>query len=272
MSFVKETIRVMGVDVYCEHDFNGKPPIVLIHGYLASTYTYHKVLPLLQEHFSVLAIDLPGFGKSEKSKSFRYSFENYAKLVTACMDVFNISSAMLVGHSMGGQVVMNVAKFSPERVLKLVLLNSSGYLKRANRLLIFSSYLPFFHRFVHYHINKHDVKDVLKDVLYDHSLIDEDMIEQYKRPIMDGNFPHSLIRLLRHREGDLSNEELNHLQVPALLLWGKQDKVVPLYIGEKLEKELPQANLKVYDKVGHLITDERPREVVEDIVMFSFNK
>ncbi|WP_279401659.1 alpha/beta fold hydrolase [Piscibacillus salipiscarius] len=143
MSLNKETIRVMNVNIYCEYNISEKPPLILIHGYLSSTYTFHRIMSKLSENYSVIAIDLPGFGRSEKSKSFRYSFENYAQLIKEVMDYFHITRVTLVGHSMGGQVSLNVAKFYPEKVSKLILLNSSGYLKRANQLLILSSYLPF---------------------------------------------------------------------------------------------------------------------------------
>lgn len=268
MSLVKENIQVMNLNLYCEHSITEKPPIILIHGYLSSTYTFHRVMPLLEKYFSIIAIDLPGFGRSEKSKKFRYSFENYAKLIREVLDYFNIQKAMLVGHSMGGQVSLNVAKFYPERVEKLVLLNSSGYLKRAKRLLILSSYLPFFHHYVHYHINKHDVKHELKKVLYDHSLITNEMMEEYKRPLVEKEFPHSLIRLLRHREGDLSSEDLKRIHTPALLIWGKQDEVVPYKVGQRLVDELPNAELVAFDHAGHLITEEKPNEVVNEILKF----
>ncbi|SER19344.1 alpha/beta fold hydrolase [Piscibacillus halophilus] len=269
MKVQKETVQVMNVDLYCEHVFNEKPPIVLIHGFLSSTYTFNKVIPLLAEYFSVLAIDLPGFGRSEKSKKFRYSFENYAKLVTHCMDHFNIDQAFLVGHSMGGQIVLNVAKNYPERVRKLVLLNSSGYLKRANRLFIWCSYLPFFPIYVHHHVNKHDVRQELENVLYDHSLITDQMITEYKRPLSDKLFYHSLIRLLRHREGDLSSKDLQLIDHPSLILWGKEDQVVSLRVGKRLHQELKSSQLVVFEQAGHLITEEKPMEITRHIVVFT---
>ncbi|WP_279401658.1 alpha/beta fold hydrolase [Piscibacillus salipiscarius] len=94
-------------------------------------------------------------------------------------------------------------------------------------------------------------------------------MEEYKRPLLEKDFPHSLIRLLRHREGDLSSQDLNQIYTPALLIWGKQDEVVPFKVGQKLASELPNANLIAYDQAGHLITEEKPVEVVEQILKFA---
>ncbi|WP_017185942.1 alpha/beta fold hydrolase [Alkalibacillus haloalkaliphilus] len=265
----KETINVLDVEVYCEHSINEKPPIILIHGFLASTFTYNQIVQSLSRHYSVLLIDLPGFGRSEKSITFNYSFENYTKLILAIMDYFKLEDAFFVGHSMGGQVSLNVAKYAPQRVKKIVLLCSSGYLKKANRFLRYGSYLPLFHWYAYRYFQKKDVRGVMERVLYDHSLITDKMMEEYKRPLMEQDFYKSLLRLLRHREGDLLTEELKQINTPTLLIWGKEDEIVPLKIGEKLNEDLPNSELVVYEKAGHLITDERPKEVYEQIVSFA---
>ncbi|MCP8615272.1 alpha/beta fold hydrolase [Salirhabdus salicampi] len=265
----KEYISISNVNVYCEYILNGKPPIVLIHGYLSSTYTFNRLMPLLTEHFSVIAIDLPGFGRSEKSRTFYYSFANYGKLVLECMDYFGIEKAFLAGHSMGGQLVINAAKIAPERVQKLILLCSSGYQKRVNKSLVFSSYLPFFHIYARRYIGQKTIREALEDVLYDHSLITDEMMTEFERPLLQKDFYKSLIRLLRHREGDLPSSELAKIDTQALLIWGEEDKVVPLNIGKRLVRDLPNATLISYPQTGHLITEERPRELFQDIVSFT---
>ncbi|SHF92046.1 alpha/beta fold hydrolase [Ornithinibacillus halophilus] len=258
----------MGVKVYAEYCFNEKPPILLLHGFVASSYSFHKLIPLLKNDFSIITIDLPGFGRSEKSTTFTYSYKNYAKLVLACMDYFKLDTIYLAGHSMGGQISLNIALLQPERIKKLILFASSAYLKRAKKSLILSSYLPFFHLYARHEIQKNGVRETLENVIYDHSLITEELIEEYKRPINEKDFSKSLVRLLRHREGDLSPEQLQRIQKPALLLWGEQDKVVSLKIGKKLAKDLPNAKLLSYKNAGHLITEEKPNELYHEIIKF----
>ncbi|MBU9713759.1 alpha/beta fold hydrolase [Evansella tamaricis] len=265
----KEMITLSDVSIYCEYLFNGKPPILLIHGFVSSTYTFNRLVPLLEKHFSIIAIDLPGFGRSEKSTSFVYSFENYAKVVAECIDYFGLTDVYVVGHSMGGQIALYTAKYIPDKISKLVLLCSSGYLKKAKKLLVYSTYLPFFHLFVQQYIQRKDVEEYLKNVFYNPSYITEDHKKHFGKPLLEKNFYKSLGRLLRYREGDLSSDELKRIETPTLLLWGKEDRVVPMDVGEKLVKDLPNAKLKSFDYAGHLVTEERPLDVYKEIISYT---
>ncbi|MED4228575.1 alpha/beta hydrolase [Neobacillus cucumis] len=268
-------IKVGNVTLYCEYLLNDKPPILLIHGFASSTYTFRRIIPLLQKRFSILAVDLPGFGKSEKSTSFVYSFQNYAKLMIECIDKFGFENIYIVAHSMGGQIALNMALLAPERINKLILLCSSGYLKPAKKLLIWSSYLPFFEKLIHYSVHRKEVKDHLRNVFFDHSLINEELIQEFGRPLTEKGFYKALIRLLRHREGDLLPQQLQKIEVPTLLIWGVEDRVVPLEVGQQLVRDLPVAQLITYEKTGHLITEERPDVVIKNILLhtiYGFNQ
>ena len=269
MNFTKTHIKILNTTIYCEHRLQDKPTIFLIHGFVASSYTFNRLKVLLANNFSVIAIDLPGFGKSEKSTSFTYSFDNYASLVLECMDHFQKKEAYVAGHSMGGQIALYTAMKKPDRVKKLILFCSSGYLPKAKNYLIFSSYLPFFQLIARRKINSQSVVRNLRNVFYDHSFITDDQIEEYGRPLQDKNFPRSLVRLLRHREGDLTSEQLKEIKTPTLLLWGEEDKVVPLPIGRKLAKDLPYAKLISYEKAGHLLTEEKAQQVYKEILSFT---
>ena len=268
IELTEEMITIDKTKIYCEHSLNDKPPIILIHGFLASSYSFTKVIPLIAKDFSVLAFDLPGFGKSDKSTSFHYSFKGYSNLVVKIMDHFKMNQAYLAGHSMGGQVSLYTAKNYPERVLKLILLNSSGYMKKPVAKLVTASYLPFFPVFAKRYLKRIGVEKTLQSVLYDDSLINQEMINAYERPLLARDFYKSLTRLVRHREGDLPAEEVRKIKTPALLLWGKQDRITPLKVGKQLAKDLPNATLKVFDETGHLITEERPKEITQEMKEF----
>ncbi|WP_060678977.1 alpha/beta fold hydrolase [Virgibacillus halodenitrificans] len=267
-NYKQKHIQLPSGETYAEYVLNDKPPILLLHGFVSSTYTFHQLMPLLKEKFSVIAIDLIGFGKSEKSTSFIYSYANYAKLIKECMDYFDIKKISIAGHSMGGQIALYTAKQYPEKIDRLVLLASSGYLPRAKKRLIFVSYLPFFHLFARRHVQKQGVASTLKNVLYNQEYITPELIDAYGAPLKEKNFYKALIRLLRYREGDLNQEALNQIKQPTLLIWGKEDKVVSLRVGMQLEKDLPHATLISYPDTGHLVTEERPEEVYRDIISF----
>lgn len=264
----KEIIRLSGLNVYCEYKLQDKPPIIFIHGFVSSVVTFRRMMPYLSRHYSVVALDLPGFGKSEKCTSFVYSYENYARLIARCMEYFKLEKAVLAGHSMGGQIALYTARLIPERVEKLILLASSGYLDKAKAWQRYATYLPFSELAAKYVVHKKTVPDYLKNVLYDHSFITDQLIEAYGAPLKEKKFYQALIRLLRYREGDLPAGELKRITTPALLIWGKEDRVVPFEIGKQLESDLPNARLICYDHSGHLLTEERPKTISEEILYF----
>src|SRR4051794_33015630 len=141
------TMNILGVNVHYEvyEKKTPKPTLVLIHGFLSSTFCYRRIIPLLENDFNIIAIDLPPFGKTEKSTKFIHSYKNMAKVVIELIEGLQIKRAYLVGHSMGGQVSLIAAKERPDLFEKVVLLCSSGYMKRISPSLKIGSYLPYFY-------------------------------------------------------------------------------------------------------------------------------
>jgi pimeloyl-ACP methyl ester carboxylesterase len=264
------TANIHGVNIHYElyNQRSNQPFIVLIHGFLSSTFSYRRLIPYLMNDFSVLALDLPPFGKSEKSIRFQYTYKNLATLVIELLARLQIRSCILVGHSMGGQISLNIAKQRPDLVQQMILLCSSGYLKRAQMPLLLSTYIPYFHLYVKRWLERQGVEKNLLNVIYDHSLIDEEMCKGYEQPFYDEQIFKALARLIRHREGDLSSEELKKIETPSLLVWGEEDKVVPIHIGKRLHQDLPNSQFISFPKTGHLLPEEKPSHVYEQILRF----
>jgi pimeloyl-ACP methyl ester carboxylesterase len=264
-------LNVNNVQIYYEYFDHENPDakvIVLVHGFLSSTISFRQLLPGLTKEYKVIALDLPGFGQSEKSKSFIYKLSNLGQLIIDFLDKLNIQNAILIGHSMGGQICMHAAKKAPDRIDKLILLGCCSYVKRASRSLIACSYLPMFTWGMRSWIQKKDIKQNLLSVLHDSKLVTQEMIDGYSKPISEAAFINSLIRLLRHREGDMSSEELREINQPVLMIWGKEDKVIPVKTGYRLKHDLPNAELIVYEKCGHLMMEEKPKEITTEIIRF----
>ncbi|WP_223701519.1 alpha/beta fold hydrolase [Sutcliffiella deserti] len=268
------TANINGVNVFYEfhHDstsgISTKPTLVMIHGFLSSSFSFRRLIPLLTKEYTILAIDLPPFGKSEKSKKFVYSYENLARVVILLLEKLFIKRTVLIGHSMGGQIALNVSNQKPELVEKVVLLCSSGYLKRLPNSIVFSSKIPYFYLYLKYWLARKGPIQNLLNVVYDHSLIDDEMIEGYVQPFYDDQIFHALTRMIRDREGDLAQEILKKIETPSLLIWGEEDKVVPLEVGKRLNRDLPNSNLITYKKTGHLLPEEKPLHVCDNIINF----
>ncbi|MFD1736464.1 alpha/beta fold hydrolase [Bacillus salitolerans] len=266
------TTTLKGIDLHYEvyhHRANQqKPTFVLIHGFLSSTFSYRRLIPLLAKEYRVVAVDLPPFGKSGKSNNFIYSNKNLASLIIGLLDLLGIKDIILVGHSMGGQIALNMIKQKPEYVRNVILLCSSGYLKKSKRSLVLSSYLPFFASYLKYYLAKQGVLHNLRNVVFDHTMIDEEMMLGYEQPFYNNQIFNALAKMIRHREGDLSSKDLQEIDTKSLLIWGTEDKVVPLHIGERLHEDLRNSKLITYEKTGHLLPEEKPFHIKEQILEF----
>ncbi|EIJ80713.1 alpha/beta hydrolase fold protein [Bacillus methanolicus PB1] len=272
-SVFNDSRNINGIDVYYEYYLNeqSNETIVLLHGFLSSTFSFRRLIPLLNEDFNVISIDLPPFGKSGKSYNFIYSYENIARTVISLLESLDIRKISVTGHSMGGQISLKIASLRPDLVKKAVLLCSSAYLKRSKLPLILSSYIPYFHLYVKMWLIKSGVRNNLQNVVYDHSLIDEEMMYGYMKPFLEEDIFKAIARMIRDREGDLHSNALKQIETPCLLIWGEHDKVVPLSVGKRLTNELNNSKLIILKNTGHLLPEERPDEVYRHIKEFIYS-
>lgn len=262
-------MHVQGIGVHYEvYENPGKPVMVLIHGFLSSTFSYRRLIPFLRHEYHLIAVDLPPFGRSEKSIAFVYSYRNMAKVVIELLKNLQVEQAILVGHSMGGQISLYASKEMPEMVKKVVLLCSSGYMKRSHPSLIFGSYFPYFYLCIKHIMSRQGVWKNLCNVVHDRSMIDQEMMDGYIQPFYDDRIFMALSRMIRDREGDLPAEDLRKIETPSLLIWGQEDRVVPVHIGERMNMDLPNSHFFSLKNTGHLVPEERPDFVSERIFEF----
>ncbi|MDQ0270897.1 alpha/beta fold hydrolase [Cytobacillus purgationiresistens] len=266
-TYKKEHTAINGNEIYYEFFKNDQASqtFVLLHGFLSSSFSFRRMIPLMTKKYNVLIVDLPPFGKSGKSIRYKYSYENMANTLILLLEKLNVNKVILAGHSMGGQISLNIAYLKPELVELTVLLCSSSYLPRMKKPLIYSSYLPFFPVYVKRYLGKSGLEANLQNVVYNREMIDEEMRQGYLEPFLHNEIFRALTRMVRDREGDLDQQKLRSIQTPCLLIWGEHDRVVPLSIGKRLKEDLPHAELVVIPEAGHLIPEEKPQEVMSVI-------
>lgn len=264
------TKNIKGIDLYLEihQNKNAKETFVLLHGFLSSSFSFRRLIPYLTEKFNVISIDLPPFGQSGKHSHYQYSYHNLAATVISLIDHLEYRSVYLIGHSMGGQIALNMMLQKPSLVKKGILLCSSGYLGAAKQSLRLLSYFPFFHYFVKRYLEKSGVKKNVENVVHNKMIIDDDMLKGYEQPFLNNEIFRGLSRMVRDREGDLTSDRLKAITTPCLLIWGEFDRVVPLHIGKRLAKEIPNAKLVVLKEAGHLIPEEKAEEVYQNIYQY----
>jgi pimeloyl-ACP methyl ester carboxylesterase len=258
---------VNNINVYYEFYPNqqAEKTVVLLHGFLSSTFTFRHLITLLKKEYQVLSVDLPPFGKSAKCGQFVYSYKNLAQTVIQLTESFKFKKITFIGHSMGGQIVLNILHMMPNLADKAILLCSTAYQKRFNITLVMTSYIPYFPLFVKYWFARTGVKKNLQNALYNPSIITDEMVTGYLQPFLQKEIFVALTRMIRDREGDLPVKVLNQIKTPCLLLWGDHDKSIPLKFGEKLTKDLLNSELIVLKETGHALPEERPLEIYHHI-------
>ncbi|WP_375090626.1 alpha/beta fold hydrolase [Peribacillus sp. RS7] len=268
---IKGVERVDDMQIYFEYDRmdDSLPTLVLLHGFLSSSFSFRKLVPYLIKEFNVISIDLPPFGQSGKDYRYTYSFRNIAKSVVLFLEGKNIRKFSLIGHSMGGQISLQLIKSYPDLVDHAILLAGSGYQPGYSEKMKMVSYLPFFSFGIKRYLQKSGIEKNLKNVVHDPAMIDDEMRQGYLGPfIKNHDIFRALGRMLRDKEVDLLKEDLSDIHTPCLLIWGRHDRVVPLNIGQRLHDDLPNSELVVIEDTGHLLPEEKPEEVYQLIKGF----
>jgi pimeloyl-ACP methyl ester carboxylesterase len=245
----------------------GVETFLLIHGYGASTFTWRHWAPRLASRGHVLLVDMKGFGRAPKPDDGRYAPEHQAELVLRLIEERGLRRLTLVGHSLGGGVALLVAlglsERLPDRLERLVVVSGAAYEQRLPpfvRLADHPRTSSFLFRLFGPRLV---VRAVLQSIVYDRSRVEDAQVRGYAASLGTSDALRALIasaRQIRPDRLDQLTASYPRLEIPTLLLWGRHDRVVPLWVGQRLERELPNARLHVLEACGHLPAEELPDE------------
>jgi pimeloyl-ACP methyl ester carboxylesterase len=258
-----------GVRIHYQEKGTGTP-LVLIHGYTSLTYTWKEVFEPLSQHFHVIAVDLKGFGFSGKPDG-DYTRRAQAVLVTHLLEHLHIEKAWLCGNSMGGEVALNVALANPERVAGLILIDSAG-VEVPGRGTLTPGYLliPGVGRLLIALSLTSDklVRQGLEKSFYDDSKVTPDRVANYYRPLQTRGGQLAALRARAQWSLFPVEPNLEKINAPTLILWGKQDELIPLAAGRKLNSLIKDSRLVIFDNCGHLPQEEMPTRTVDEVTTF----
>jgi pimeloyl-ACP methyl ester carboxylesterase len=238
------------------------PAVVLLHGFASSIVTWRDVMPALARSHDVVALDFPDFGGSEIRQGLPPSA--FPRLVLALMDRLGIGRASLVGNSLGGGVAIVVAALHPERVDRLVLMDSVGYnLATGDRpwLLRAAGYRPVARLLEALPIRRPMVTLALRQVFHDDRLVAPERIDEYVAPLMRPGAVAAAQALLASGDGMGVRDLVARVRVPTLVLWGREDAWVPVEHADRFVAAIPGSRKVVIEGCGHLPQEERPAEV-----------
>lgn len=249
----------------------GDKHILLIHGLGASHFSWRYLIPSLEMFgYHVWTIDLLGFGKSAKPVGVSYNYKLYVQLVEDFLQNHHITSAHFVGHSMGGGIALAVALEQPQLCRSLGLISAVSFpFDLPSSLKV----IKFMGRSAKWFMNSYTTRVTLQQIYYDQTLVTPETITGYWSPMNHAGAKEAFIRLLYSydlKELTRVSRQIPRLKMPVYVIWGKEDRWIPVSVAKQLCKVLPYCSSTIIDKCGHCPPEEHPLKVLEIITQNTF--
>jgi pimeloyl-ACP methyl ester carboxylesterase len=230
-------------------DVGEGPAVVLVHGFASSLETWLTVAPVLEKAHRVISLDLKGFGWTDRPEG-DYSPAGQAALVFALMDHLGVEKAAVVGHSWGASVVLRMALEKPERVTRLALYDAWVYEEQVPAFFLWARVGGLGEALFRAFYDERPA-DKMGNAFFDKSLMNEALVEDVERALERPGTKAAALAAVRGQVYAEVQRRYRALKQPALLLWGEQDRVTPVTVGERLHLDLPNSQLVRFPRCGH---------------------
>jgi len=233
-------------------DMGRGEPLVMVHGFADSTFTWHKnVRALIAAGFRLILVDQPGLGRSDiPPEPYVYSIENQSGAILKLIEHLGLARFNLMGHSMGGGIVLYISLHKPEAVKTVIAVDPACFpppmrLKMTYPLMKYLASLL---------AGRWSVELALKDVYFDNSKVDAVLVEEYFQPMQKDGYWDALAALQKQYFSaafDRMTESYGTLDMPLLIVWGEQDKWLPMDFGSQLHARIPGSEFVTIGNCGH---------------------
>lgn len=246
------------------------PAVILIHGFNLDHNTWSENLDVLARYFTVYAVDLWGSGYSTR-EPLDYGFALFSEQIRLLMNHLEIDRAHLVGHSMGGGTSILFSIAHPDRVNRLVLVDSVG-IPRPTILRERIFRLPWLPEFLQgLPIDLIRKKNLTDFWIHDPELLTPDVFAKltgYQK--IEGTARATLDILRRDFFNTLDDQigRLGSLEIPTMILWGRHDRAVPIEAGWEMHGRIPGARFEVFNRSSHLPNFDEPDRFNDLVVGF----
>jgi 4,5:9,10-diseco-3-hydroxy-5,9,17-trioxoandrosta-1(10),2-diene-4-oate hydrolase len=241
------------------------PAVVMVHGLGASLAIWGDNIRSLAKNHRVYALDMPGYGMSDKSKDLAYNAIAGGYFIVWFMDTLGIRSATLIGNSAGGLMSAIAAVTYPHRVEKLALVSSAG-LGRSIAWFIRLASLPGLGEFLHLH-NVGSTRHLMKGIFHEPRSVSEDLMQELMHVRNLGDAKRAALESIRSgvnlwglKKKMMMLPRLKDFMKPMLIVWGQEDTVIPVSHAYQAAKALPHSNLHIIPRCGHWPQLEKPRQ------------
>lgn len=264
------------------HYYDISPPdydktLLFIHGWMGSAYDYQDIIPLLSGRYRLIVPDLPGCGLSSK-KDFPFTVDGYVEFLRDFTERLGISRYIIVAHSMGGHIAVRFIERYRQAVSKLVLIAPDGLKGEEGGWLFFAGLGPLVDIGLMFNTRLFIKISLRMNVFYDPSKLTEGLINSVSMSSLGWEAKRAQAEITKNIIGrDPIDKTLESLNLPVLIIWGKQDKVLNSKWAYKYAEKISGAELVILDKCGHMPMVEKPEKTAALIREFieqkeSFNQ
>jgi pimeloyl-ACP methyl ester carboxylesterase len=260
-------LRTENFDIHYIKEGNGDP-VILIHGGGMWLYSYRDTIPELSRSFTVYALDMPGYGYTvARTGNPRYSLDAMADILLEFMSKLGIEQASLVGHSWGGGWSIHFSHKYPNRVDKLILIDSSGLKVRD----IFEWNLlkyPILGEILVSSISVNGVRKRLESSFFHKERVTWDMVNEVFIPMNFSANKKAQCLLSRNQNWETTHNAMTSIHKPVLLIWGDSDLYLKPALANQFLKRFPNIKVVMLKKCGHSAHEEYPERVNKIISEF----
>lgn len=250
-------------------------PIILLHGSNADLHTWEPWAQGLRDTYRVIRFDQVGHGLTGPDPQHDYSRENYAEDIREVADSLGLDRFVIGGNSMGGKHTLAFASAYPERVIGMVLVDAGGVPRRevevreddddSGNIGFAIARTPGINRIAEQITPRSLIAQSLEQSVSVEEIVTEDMIDRYWELLRyPGNRAATMARFSTEYQ-PLTRDEIAQLSMPTLILWGDEDRLIPVSAGRWLDETLPQSELVIYEGIGHLPQEETVEPSLRDL-------
>jgi pimeloyl-ACP methyl ester carboxylesterase len=246
----------------------GAPAIVMLHGFGSSLHTWDEWSTALEQDHRVIRLDLPGFGLTGESPDHDYSDAADVERLSHFLSALGVTKCLMVGHSMGGRIAWNFASTYPDHVVRLVLMAPDGFPVRGQKLGEKPYDFGRLANVIQYVLPKFLVKKSLEPAFYNASGISDGLLNRYNDLLRAPTVRSAILDRMRQTVNSDPVERLQRITAPTLLLWGKNDLMIPSSNSQDYQKALRHSQTVILPKASHLLQEENPQLGLAHVLEF----
>lgn len=247
------------------------PTLLLLHGIGASTFVWRENVGALSKHFTTICVDLAGFGYSDKKETDPYTLEWQVSLIRGLIERLKIEKFGLIGSSMGGVIALRIAELLPDQVNGLALIAPAVYTPAAQLGWKHLQHIvPASGSLIHPFVRPETMRMILNWVLRPQSPLQAEVVEEYLSPLRQGG--ESFTSFLKSFQALEDAHRIQKYNIPEslspLVLWGEDDRVLPITYSKKIDKIIPHAQVVRVPRGGHHPMETCPEFVNQHLVSY----